>query len=328
MPLQVSFARHKDRRSSDTNSSNRGSIAIIAALSFIPMTLILAVVIDAGRSWVVRERLQNGIEAGAVAAAQRWMTAGTSCRPDALGLVSANGAVPINMTCTSTGTNRRGLVSVSAEEDVEPIFSGLLGRSSVTINSSTTVRIGTSSSVSGLRPIALCADNPDIRSWIASGMRPGTTVKVLFNAPSVTCGGNVSGNWGVLDFNGGSSSNNETKEWVEDGYDELVSVGDIVYGTSGVPSTSIRLDMTIGQSIMFPIFSNPIGGGSNARYTIVGFARAKVIAVQLTGANAQRGISLQFEQGSMSGSTGGSSSTDFGLTSWSVCSFDSTGDCS
>ena len=327
LPL-VLFARRNGQRTSHINSRcNRGSIAIIAALSFIPMTLIFAVVIDAGRSWVVRERLQNGVEAGAVAAAQRWMTTGSSCRSDALDLVAANGAVPINMTCSSTGTNRRGLVRVSADEDIEPIFSGLLGRSSVVLSASTGVRIGTSSSVIGLRPISLCADNQAVRNWIDSGMPAGVTVKILFQSPGVLCGGNVSGNWTVLDFNAGSSSNSETQDWVTNGYGERVSVGDIVYGTPGAPSSSIRFNETIGTSIVFPMFVNPLGVGSNARYTIAGFARAKVLAVQVTGASAQRGFTLQFEKGSLSGSTS-DGLTDFGLTSWSVCSFDSTGDCS
>lgn len=326
LPL-VSSARRNGQRTSQDSSRSRGSIAIIAALSFIPMTLIFAVVIDAGRSWVVKERLQNGVEAGAVAAAQRWMTTGSSCRPDALDLVAANGAVPINVACASTGTNRNGLVRVSADEDIEPIFSGLLGRNSVVLSASTGVRIGTSSSVIGVRPISLCADNQAVRSWIDSGMPPGVTVQVPFLSPTTLCGGDVSGNWTVLDFNGGSSSNNETQEWIADGYNEPVSVGDIVYGTPGAPATSLKFDVILGESIVFPMFTTPISQGSNARYTIVGFAKAKVVSVRLTGPTSQRGLTLQFEQGSLSGSTG-DGLTDFGLTSWSVCSFDSTGDCS
>ena len=324
----VSFARRDGKRIPEKKSQNRGSIAIIAALSFVPMSLIFAVVIDAGRSWVVQTRLQNGIEAGAVAAAQTWMTGGTSCQTSSLGIVSANGAVPVNLACTSSGSNRAGVVRVSADEDIEPIFSTLLGRNLVRVTASTSVRIGTSSSVMGLRPISLCAENTNVRNWIDSGMPTGVTVKVLFQSPGVLCGGNVSGNWTVLDFNGGSSSNNETEQWVVDGYNEIISVGDVLYGTPGAPSSSIRFDSTIGKSILFPMFRNPIGTGSNAQYTIVGFAKAKVLGVQLTGSSAQRGFTLQFERGSLSGSTGSFGSDDFGLTSWSVCSFESIGDCS
>jgi hypothetical protein len=255
------------------------------------------------------------------------MTTGSSCRSDALDLVSANGAVPINMTCTSTGTNRRGLVRVAADEDIEPIFSGLLGRSSVVLSASTGVQVGTSSSVIGVRPISLCADNQAVRNWIDSGMPVGVTVQVPFLSPTTLCGGDVSGNWTVLDFNGGSSSNSETQGWIADGYNEPVSVGDIVYGTPGAPATSLKFDVIVGKSIIFPMFTTPISQGSNARYKIVGFAMAKVISVRLTGPTTQRGLTLQFEQGSLAGSTG-DGLTDFGLTSWSVCSFDSIGDCS
>ena len=325
---QVSFAHRNGRRNSQTESSSRGSIAIIAALSFIPMSLILAVVVDAGRSWVVRERLQNGVEAGAVAAAQTWMESGANCQSTPLQLVRADGALPINVDCASSGTNRNGLVSVSAEEDVVPIFSNLLARDRVRISASTKVRIGVTSSTSGLRPISLCRDNTAVKNWIDSGMPAGVTVSVPFLSATTLCGGDVSGNWTVLDFNGGSSSNSETQDWIANGYDQLISVGDIIYGSPGVPSTSLRFSDMIGQSIIFPMFTTPINLGSNAKYTIVGFAQAKVIATRLTGPTTSRGMTLQFEQGRLSGSTGTGSATDFGLTSWSVCSFESIGDCS
>ena len=325
---RVLSARREVFRTKKRKEQNRGSIAIIAAISFIPISIMFAVVMDAGRSWVMQERLQNGVEAGAVAVAQTWMTEGSVCRTSALQMVSANGADPNDVSCSSSGTNRRGLVRVVANEDVEPIFSSVLGRTRVSLGASTAVRIGTSSSVTGLRPISLCADNPNIRSWMDSGMPDGVTVKVLFQSPGVLCGGNVSGNWTVLDFNGGSSSNSETQTWVREGYPHPITVGDIVYGTPGAPSTSIRFDSVIGSSIMLPMFKYPTGNGSNARYTIVGFAKAKVISVQMTGSSAQRGFTLQFKTGSLSGSTGDAGSIDFGMTSWRVCSFDSVGDCS
>ena len=328
MPPQVSFAHHDGWRTTKKGLRNRGSIAILAALSFIPMSLILAVVVDAGRSWVVRERLQNGVESGAVAAAQTWMTSGANCSSSALQLISADGALPGNVVCSSTGTNRNGVVSIAADEDVTPIFSQLLGRNRVRISASTRVRIGSTRSASRLRPISLCADNVAVKNWIDSGMPVGVTVSVPFLSPTTFCGGDVSGNWTVLDFDGGSSSNTETEEWIANGYEQLITVGDIVYGSPGVPSTALRFDVIVGQSIIFPLFTNPINLGSNAKYTIVGFARAKVISAQLTGPTTGRGMTLQFEQGRLAGSTGIGSSADFGLTSWSVCSFESIGDCS
>lgn len=326
---RVSSVRQLENQyASQSHSRSRGSVAIIAALSFIPLTIMFAVVIDAGRSWVVKERLQNGVEAGAVAAAQMWMEGGTSCHTSALRMVSANGAHPVDFTCSSSGTSRSGRVHVSANEDIKPMFSVLLERAQVQVTSNATIKIGTTSSVIGLRPISLCADNPEVRNWINSGMLSGVTVKVLFQSPGVLCGGNVSGNWTVLDFNGGSSSNSETQKWVTDGYLKPINVGDVLYGTPGSPSTSIRFDDTIGKFIMFPMFKYPVGNGSNARYTIVGFAKAKVISVQLTGASGQRGFTLQFKTGSLSGNSGEAGTVDFGLTSWSVCSLESIGDCS
>ena len=328
MLLQVLFAPRNSRRSEKNEPRSRGSIAIITALAFLPMSLILAVVVDSGRSWVVRERLQNGVEASAVSVAQTWMVTGTSCESSALQIASADGAAPSNLVCTTTGTNRGGVVSVSADENVKPIFSNLLGRDLVRISTTTKVRIGIASRAGNLRPIALCADNSNLQDWIRSGMKPDVTVRVPFLSPSTLCGGDVSGNWTVLDFNGGSSSNNETQDWISKGYDQLVTVGDVLYGSPGVPATSLKFNVIVGQVITFPIFSTPISQGSNAKYTIVGFARAKIVSAQLSGPQDSRGMTMQFLQGALSGSIGGNTSADFGLTAWSVCSYESTGDCS
>lgn len=323
------------RRSSavdDIRNGNdpKGVIAIMTAVAFVPLALMLALVADAGLVWVARERLQNAVEATATASAAEWASGGASCSSSALGYLRADGANPDTSSCSTTGTRRDGVVRVSGGENVELMFSDVVGRSTSQVSASTGVRIGAASAVRGLWPFGLCADNTAIAAWISAGFPAGRQARITFEQPSQLCGGDVSGNWAVLDFNGGSSSNSETQQWTTSGYLSVVTVGDVVNGSPGAPSFSLDMTPTIGTSILFPLYRYPRNNGSNAHYTIVGFATARVDAVRLTGGAAQRSITVTFETGTTAAgatNTTGSGGGNFGLSTWSVCSFDNYGVC-
>jgi hypothetical protein len=306
---------------------DRGSIAIIAALVFVPLSLMLAVVVDSGRVWVSRQRLQTGVEAAAVASGAEWAAGGAKCSATATAYVSADGASPHNIACSTSGTSTSGVVTMQATERVSLLFARLLGRDSAEVDAATAVRIGAAQSVSGLRPFGLCVDHPSIARWIAGGMTAGVSETIRFQAPNQKCGGDVSGNWGVLDFNGGSNTTGEIREWVESGYDGYIEVGDVISGSPGAPSTSVNPNAMVGQSILLPLFSEPRGGGNSAQYKIVGFAQAFVQAVRFSGGEAQRSITIRFERGTASGSSSGFGGVNYGLVTWNVCSFDSFGEC-
>lgn len=317
-----------DRPTYPRNDDERGIVAILVAVAFLPLALTLALVADAGRVWVAEQRLQNAVEAAAAASARDWAMGGVSCSPAALGLLRVDGASPSTQVCTTTGVRTAGVVRVSATEHVELMFSDLVGRSSSAISASTGVRIGVASTASGLWPFGLCADNTDIASWIAAGFPAGRTATITFNQPSQLCGGDVAGNWSILDFNGGSSSNSETQSWINGGYTGVVRVGDVVNGSPGAPSTSFDMASVIGKTITMPIYRNPQLNGSNTRHTIAGFARAVVVGARFTGGAGQRSITVTFTTGTSSGDTTTFAGGNFGLVSWSTCSFDNHGVCS
>lgn len=316
-----------DSRPTGADCNDAGVIAILVAVAFLPLALTLAIVADAGRVWVAEQRLQNGVEASAAASARDWAAGGSSCTTAALALLRADGAAPNSQSCTTTGTRSSGIVRVSASEDVGLMFSALVGRSTSKISASTGVKIGTPSGLSGLWPFGLCADNSDIASWVAAGFPSGHVATITFQQQNLKCGGDVSGNWSILDFNGGSSSNSETQSWIDGGYAGVVSVGDIVNGSPGAPSTSFNMTSVIGKTITMPIYRYPRLKGSNTEHTIVGFARALVVAARFTGGAAQRSLTVSFTRGSSTGSSASFAEGNFGLTVWSICSLDNHGVC-
>ena len=306
---------------------DRGTIAIMTAVAFVPLALMLALVVDAGRVWVARERLQNGVESAAMASAAEWSKGLTSCSAKSLGFITADGSSASSHTCSTTGSRNAGVVTVSATENVSFMFANIIGRSTGRVSTTARVKIGSVSSVQGLWPFGLCADNSAIAAWIAAGFPDNVSATITFAQPSQLCGGSVSGNWAILDFNGGSSSNSETQAWALSGYLSTVSVGDIVYGSPGAPSTALDLSGVIGKTILFPLYRYPKYSGSNAQYTIVGFATARVDAVRFNGAAAQRSITVTFKTGTVADGASNGGAGNFGLVTWSACSFDGYGVC-
>jgi len=321
--------RHSSATPDVGRRDDRGVIAIMTAVSFIPLALMLALVADAGLVWVARERLQNAVEATAVASASEWAHGGPTCSTAALSYLNVDGASPTVRSCSTTGTATSGVVTVTATETVNLMFSDVVGRSTSHVATSARVRIAAASAIRGLWPFGLCADNTAIAAWIAAGFPANRQARITFEQPSQLCGGSLPGNWAILDFNGGSSSNSETQQWAASGYQSVITVGDVVNGTPGAPSTSLDMSPTIGKTILFPLYRYPRNSGSNAVYTIVGFATARVDAIQFSGATSQRSITITFKTGTTAaGATNvGSGGGNFGLSTWNVCSFDNYGVC-
>ncbi|MEY4362037.1 MAG: putative Flp pilus-assembly TadE/G-like [Actinomycetota bacterium] len=310
------------------NVNDRGSIVVIFAAALLPICLMMAIVVDGGRVWLDRTRLQNGVEAGAVASARTWNLGGASCASTSLAIVSTDGASPTSLACSVTGTRTNGVLTVSGT-DASPLhFASLIGRSSSKISARTSVRIGPVGGMTKLWPFALCKDNPAVATWVKSGMTSTAITTIVFEDPSVLCAGSVSGNWSTLDYNGGANSTVEINDWITNGYTAEVKVGDVIQGAPGAPSATLQITPMIGKSVLMPLYTNPRMQGANAVYTVAGFAQVKVVAASFSGANSKRSLTIQFQKGSVTGSSVSFTAPDFGLSAIAICSHDTQGVCS
>lgn len=229
--------------------SDDGSIVALVAIMLLPLVIGLAIVVDSGRVWAERAALQNAVEVTAAAAASSWIRNNSVCPASVLAYLSADDASPDSNSCTTTGTSRQGTLTVSASDASPLFFAGLLGRSNATIQASTTVRTGSPGSLLNVWPIALCDKHPSLLAWKNSGFSLTNTYTISVQSGPSSCGGNVGGNWGVLDFNGGQNSTGETIGWVQNGYDQPLNVGDIVLGAPGALTSSIGIDSQIGKTV-------------------------------------------------------------------------------
>lgn len=295
---------------------------MLVAAAFLPLSMALAVVADGGRVWMEKHKLQDSVEASALAVAQAYVLTGSVC--SAKDLTRLNG----DASCSITSSANGAVVTVASNDDVSLLFGDLLGRETAGVDSSTAVRVGPAGSATGLRPLALCQEHSALRSWIDSGMTSTVVHTIAVQTVDPGCGGSVPGNWGTLDFNGGANSTSETRLWVVEGYPASVSVGTTTSGNPGIPSPSSGLEQLVGRSIVVPIFDKARRSGSNSLFDIVGFVQLRIVEVNLTGAASRRNLKVVFERGGGSGAIGGIGDPQFGFSSWSVCSFDGKGVCS
>lgn len=312
-----------------TTDRDDGSIVALVAIMLVPLVIGLAIVVDSGRVWAERAALQNAVEVTAAAAASSWIRNNTVCPGSVLAYLSADDASPDSNSCSTTGTPREGTLTVSASDASPLFFSGLLGRSSSTIQASTTVRTGSPGSLLSVWPIALCDKHPSLLAWKNSGFPLTTTYTITVQSGPSNCGATVGGNWGVLDFNGGANSTSDTIGWVQNGYDQPLNVGDVVLGAPGALTSSIGVNSMIGKKVLVALFDLATASGNNAQYRISGFTRALLLGANLTGAAASRSLTVQFETAvvdrpSASVGTGG----NFGITTWAICAYDNKGVCS
>jgi Flp pilus assembly protein TadG len=313
-----------------TQHRDTGSIAVIVALAIVPMFAVLAAVVEGGTVMIRRQELQTGVEAAALHAAEEWLDGRAPCAGVETDIArNHNATSAINVSCTASGSSYGGSITITADTSTDLTLGTLIGRDAASISSSATVAVGNPAALIGLRPLALCAQHPALASWITSGFTDDTIHTIRVESNGTTCGGDVPGNWAMMDFDGGSNSNATLQNWVVNGYPGEVIVPSSVPGDPGIPTPAIDVDVLIGSVITLPVFDSARLNGSTAEFDLNGFVSVEVIDVVMTGAAASRHIDLRFVT-----DTAGESVTDssgfnhYGISSWRLCALDGNGTCS
>ena len=281
----------------------RGAVAIIVAICAVVLFGMAAYALDTGNAWGTRRHLITATDAAALAAAQKYAVGGNGCATEPSAFVTANdvGASVTGCAFTNLGPGA-GYVTVNAKKTVDYTFAGLFGINSQDIHSSTTALYGQPLGVTGLRPLGLCQDFGALKAWLDGGMpTPSDPIQISYTKDSPNdCGANAPGNWGVMDFNGGANSNNDTKNWVLNGYPDEVDAPSTIPGDTGAISNSLANGLsylkTSGITFELPIYATVAGNGANAQFGVVGFVPVVLLDYRVTGPEASRYITLQFEQ--------------------------------
>ncbi|MGI9607925.1 MAG: pilus assembly protein TadG-related protein [Acidimicrobiales bacterium] len=301
-------------------AGERGAVGAITAAFLAAALGLSAVVVDVGHAWQERRHVITATDAAALAAAIDYVEGTDGCATSAGAYVTQNHAAATMTSCVRTvgSGSTPDRVTVEAESTIGFFFAQIVGVANTTVDSSTTVNYDHAETVSGgLRPFGLCVDFlAEIEPPTGPTPDNGIIYRIYYGrtAQATNCNGGdpISGNWGILDFDGGSNSNQDIKDWTQDGYTGPpdVAIGDWIEGTPGSFSNSLNSELThlINNVDHFtlPIFSeyNDLGGG-NAEFLIHNFAEVTLHGFQTTGAQDDRYIDLEFVNGVTQGGGGG-----------------------
>jgi len=316
-----------DRQSSD----DAGVAALIVAVSLVVLVGMAGLAVDVGNVWQTRRHMVTATDAAALAAAEVYATGGNGCSSTAGSYLSSNFAEAVMTGCTVNKSGSQGAVTVSGTRHLSLLFAPAVSAfTSTDVKSSTTVKYGAPSGLSGLRPFGLCIKAPVFAQWTdrTHGFGP---MEVPYGKNSATDCGQAAGNWGILDFDGGSNSSNDTKDWVEKGYPNVVTAPSTIDGDPGAFSNSLDGSITsiIGQRVTLPIFDNSNQhGGNKADFHVIGFANVIIRAFKTNGAAANRSLTIEFVTGIVQGTCCSNPPIDTGLRVVQICAVDPNTNCS
>jgi hypothetical protein len=316
---------------------DRGAVTVVVGIALVPLLLVCAVVVDGGRVFVDRQRVQTAAEAGALSGATAWARGGAACGPSVPAMVTSNAGGTATSTCSIYGATKPkkgapppppgGRVDVSVKLPVATIFSRLLRRTSTTVTAQASVLLGGARAVSDLRPLSLCRGAKAVSEWINSGYTDTNVKRILIDSADGTCASTVSGNWAMLDLNGGSNSTSESREWIANGYPEEVRVPVTVAGEPGIPATSTDFGVIKGKTVVLPLYERAYIQGSISRFDVVSFAVVTIVGFNFSGSGASRYVDVKFQRAPVVGKCCISETLHYGALAPQVCSLDGKGVC-
>lgn len=316
--MNLTWVRHNER----------GQNLVLVAVSMIALLAMTALVLDGGLLLVERRRMQNAADAGAMAGA----------RSLGIGNSEADATAEAKTYAESNGADSNGIqvtfdsnvVTVYASTTSPTFFAGIIGMPELTAAAQAEAGIFAIRSLQNtpVWPMAVHEENINL----------GNPVTMWDSAQEGP------GQFGWLDFNGGSNPHWELKEWLENGFRPSDGNSARVYQSEDSSSTYVdapKLDLAefegqnhfwiegdpgndigppeqgiaedyIGEMVTVLVYDEVDGQGANFRFRIKGFAKFKVTDVDLkTQGHEDRKIEGHFVEWVDVGQ--GTAPEDFGL---------------
>lgn len=322
-----------------------GISAVVTAVSLVGLMAALTLSVDAGNVWQTRRNVVTATDATALQEARTAALLGPSaaCKSWS-GMLAANAGSdvqPIDCKVTSNPLGTTGYVTVEARKPAAVRFGGVLGLEQQAPYSLSGAKWGLLSQVEGLRPIGICLQNTHVQGYLNLGLdlgiHPSTGVhRIMYTKDQPTaCGTGSPGNWGFMDFDGGSNSNSDLVDWLLNGYPGAVGVGDCnADGTLGDPcqadtgssggsiSSALATLRDSGEPFTVVVFDTAVSQGANVRYRVFAFLGVKLRDFRVSGPEALRYFDLEFTKVTVTGNCCTATGLDTGVYGLRMCTVD------
>lgn len=318
-------------------SSERGVVLPFVALALVGLMGAAALAIDVGNAWLTRRDLIIATDAAALAGAQEQAQGGDGCSAAATVFATIN-----SPSATFSCSVSAGYVTVDGSDTAEVWFAQVLGFADNTVTATTSALWAPPGAVTGLRPIGLCFEGSSALQSLINNPPPAgttTTIRIDYDKDQPdACGGTMTpGNWGVIDFDAGANSNNDTKDWIVNGYPgPVVFSNHPVTSCAGEPhcyegdtgalaGINNELSQLQASGIFFtvPVFNFVENPGANALFHLMGVLRVRLIDYRVNGNPNNRHFTFEVQPGLITGTVvGGSGPGDNNNSIIAICSVD------
>jgi Flp pilus assembly protein TadG len=248
---------------------NESGQAILMTVLFLTVIVgAAAMTVDVG-SWYQQQRqAQATADAAALAGAQVLPSDPVQAQTLAAQYATSNGGgvVPNGGITLRSDFEPNDTVVVDISKNAPSFFANIFAIDHATVTATAAARAGVPNQVDGVAPIVVNKDHP-----LLSG--PGCP---CFDVPTTLPLGKdgAPGAFGLVDLNGGSNGTPELADWIQNGYDGFLGLGDYQSdpGAKFNPAPiQDALSARIGTELLFPVYDTLSGGGANAEYDVIGW---------------------------------------------------------
>jgi Flp pilus assembly protein TadG len=245
--------------------NERGQAVIMTVIFLTVLVGAAAIVTDVGAWYRQQRQAQATADAAALAGAQVLPGDTTTAQTLAAQYAASNGGGVKDITLRSD-FQPNDTVVVKVEKDVPSFFANIFAIDHATVDATAAARADVPEQVAGAAPIVVNKLHPLLSGPGCPCFHQSTTLPLgKTGAP---------GAFALVDLNSGSNANGDLANWIENGYDGYLSIGDYFSNTGAQFSSSnvqTALSDRIGTELLFPVYDKLAGGGSNAAYEVIGW---------------------------------------------------------
>jgi Putative Flp pilus-assembly TadE/G-like len=256
----------------------RGQAAVLTVLFMVVLLAMAAAVLDVG-SWYQEDReLQATMDAAALAGAQALPDDAAAATALAGEYATKNGG-GLDTTAVTTTTIANDTIKVTGSRPAPGFFSKLFGIDSVTVNATAKARTGVLASAKWAAPIAVDRRHPLLQCNPAPCSEDATTLELEKVGPGAFRLINI-------DQSHGGTGPDILAAWIQTGYEGYMPLN-WYFSDSGAKFNSSQvqdaLDAVIGNELLFPVYDDTQGSGSNFEYEVIGWVGFVISSYEIQG---------------------------------------------
>lgn len=294
---------------------DKGQATVLTLVFLTVMLGMAALVLDLG-SWYRADRhTQSTADSAALAAAQALPDSTADAASLASNYADKNGK-GLNSLSFSSSYGPDDTVTVGIKRTAAGIFTRVFGIDSISVGSKASARTALLGSAKYVAPIVVKNMHSRLlgtSSCPCFGSKNQTTIPLDRNG--------APGAFDLLNLDGSSGGTNSKNlaNWMLKGYDGLLDIGDY-FSDPGAKWDSSELhdalDARIGTILLFPVYDQITGTGSNAQYHIIGWVGFHLLSYDARGSSGSiTGYFTQVIWHGLQASSGSGQPPNFGARS-------------